>query len=57
MNENTIKTEEFVVEIRHFTPGAAPELIKLETDDRQFAEYTAALGIHRNSWQLVSKNF
>lgn len=57
MNEAKIETAEFVVEIRHFSPGATPELIKVETDDRQFAEYTAALGIHRNSWQLVSKNF
>lgn len=47
----------FTVEIFHLVAGKTDELIKLETDDRQFAEYTAALAIHKNSWRLVSKNF
>jgi len=57
MSESKIQTEEFVVEIFHLVGGKTDELIKVETDDRQFAENTAALAIHRNSWRLVSKNF
>jgi len=57
MSENKIQTEEFIVEIRHITPGQPKELIRLETDEREYAEATAALGIHTNSWRLVSKNF
>jgi hypothetical protein len=56
MSEQTA-TEIFVVEIFHLVGGKTDELIKVETDDRQFAENTAALAIHRNSWRLVSKNF
>lgn len=51
------ETKIFTVEIRHFTPGAAPERILVETDEPEFAKYTADLGIHTNSWQLVAKNF
>jgi hypothetical protein len=53
----TLTAEIFTVEIFHLVAGKTDELIKVETDDRQFAENTAALAIHRNSWRLVSKNF
>lgn len=57
MNENTIKTEEFVVEIRHLDPVAGSTLIRLETDEKDYAELVAGLGVFHNSWKLVSKNF
>lgn len=57
MSETEVQTAEFVVEIRHFEPGKRPELIRLETDEKEYAEFTAQLGIFKNSWQLVSKNF
>lgn len=54
---DSIVTELFVVEIRHFTPGKPNMLIRLETDEREYAELVAGLGTFKNSWQLVSKNF